>query len=240
MNKMKLLRLLTLLTVLALVFVPINAYAAKTNLSTNDKKIKLSNTKKTLRINQTYQIKIRKLPSNYSVTYESEDTSVAQVNVNGLVTSKAKGTSKIKVSIYNDDDILVKKLRCNITVTPSLPYSLKVLGSQSLQFDLATKTRLPIRTSIKPKSIGAIPAFRSLNPSVATVDSYGYVTPVSVGSTTIAVSVINCRTIYVKVTVTNTVLPTPSATPMATRKQSEVSALNTAQPVAQPSEQDNK
>ena len=137
-----------------------------------------------LKVRQTYRLKVTVLPttaSNQDVTFKSSNTSIATVNTSGKVTAKSAGT--VNITVTTDDGGY--KAKCVFTITEEnrpvtgisldiTSYSLEVGDTFSL-----TETILP-ENATNQKVI-----WSSSNPSVAVVSSIGNVTAMSVGTTTI-------------------------------------------------------
>ena len=146
--------------------------------------VELDVTSYSLKVRQTYRLKVTVLPttaSNQDVTFKSSNTSIATVSTSGKVTAKSAGT--VNITVTTDDGGY--KAKCVFTITEEnrpvtgisldiTSYSLEVGDTFSL-----TETVLP-ENATNQKVI-----WSSSNPSVAVVSSIGNVTAMSVGTTTI-------------------------------------------------------
>lgn len=74
------------------------------------KKIKLNAKKKTLKANQTFQMKqtLTKGSASFTVKYKSSDSKVAAVSSKGKITAKKKGTVVITATTYNKKSAVIK------------------------------------------------------------------------------------------------------------------------------------
>jgi len=137
--------------------------------------------------------------TNQTVTWTSSNPSVATVDSNGLVTTKAVGTAIITVKSNNG-----KTATCKITVTGGkvevTGISLKIT---SITMNVGKTLNLKSRLTITPSNAtNQNVTWTSSNPSVATVDSNRLVTTKSVGTSIITVKSNNGKTTTCKVTVT--------------------------------------
>lgn len=114
----------------------------------------------------------------YSLTYNSSDSSIVSVSKSGLLTAKNGGTAVVTVSVDGHSDIKSKSM---ITV---VPFSLNADDSISMKVGenvqmIATLYPIP------PKACTL--SWESSNPNVATIDNSGNVTGISAGSSTILI-----------------------------------------------------
>lgn len=132
----------------------------------------------------TIQLSASVLPSNASnknVTWQSDNTNVAEVNTNGLVTLKASGTVTISATSVSETDI-----SGSLTITVAsvvIPVeSVSVSGGSSGEVGgniQLSATVLPGNASNKSVS------WRSSNTDIATVNSSGLVTLKAIGDVVI-------------------------------------------------------
>lgn len=124
--------------------------------------------------------------TNKNVTWESNDPSVATVDTSGLVTAVSPGETTITVNTTDGDTTD----SCDVTVT-ELTKTAKALSADPSTLNLSLdETSDPITltatyTDGLTEDITDSATWTSKNPSVATVDEYGAVTGVALGSTTI-------------------------------------------------------
>lgn len=143
---------------------------------------------------KTGQIAVNYVPENATnkpaASFVSDNTTVATVDANGVVTGVASGTAKISITVGN----VVKT--CTITVTapdstPPPPANIPLTGisvTSSLNLNIGgtgvvSVTFLPADATNKPA-----PAFSSSDSNIAAVDGAGNVTAVNSGSVTITVT----------------------------------------------------
>lgn len=120
--------------------------------------------------------------SDKSVTWASDNTSVATVDQNGNVKGVAKGTANITVTTKDGD----KKASCSVTVTQ--PVTGVTLDITSKALDLGSKNTVKLTATVAPADANDKEVLWSTsNSSVAKVDQSGNVTAVGVGSATITV-----------------------------------------------------
>ena len=159
--------------------------------------IKLNKTKKTVYLFTTYQLTPIIQPSDatdQSVTWSSSDDSIATVSSTGEVYGVAKGKATITATTVNG-----KTAKCKVTV--------KVKKVKSVKLNYKTKTMYLNKTYQLDAKIKPLDAtyqtitWKSTKPSVATVDEFGLVTPVSDGTCYIKAKAANGKSAKVKVTV---------------------------------------
>ena len=155
-----------------------------------DAKITLNKTSATLYVGSSLK-KLTLVPTlvklTHAVSYTSSDTKVAKVSKKGVVTAKKKGTATITASVSQYGKTYTAT--CKVTVkNPTVSVSSK------LKIKVGKKATLKVKT----KPAGTI-TFTSQDPSIASVNSYGVVTGVKKGSTTIKVK---CNGVTKKVKVT--------------------------------------
>lgn len=122
-----------------------------------------------------------------SVTWKSDDTSVAEVNSAGLVTAKKEGTTTITVT--TDDN--KKTATCTVTVTKAkVPVDGISIIPTSLDLEVGDKSTISATISPTNATDQRI-NWASNNTAVATVDANGEVTAVSVGSATITATTVD-------------------------------------------------
>ena len=134
-------------------------------------------------VNGTGQLNATVAPSNASntnVTWSSNNTAVATVNTNGLVSGIAAGSAVITVKTTDGN----KTVTANVTVTSVAVTGVSVSAGNSFfitQTQQLTDTVAPANASNKSVS------WTSSNSNVATVNNSGLVTAVNPGTTTITV-----------------------------------------------------
>lgn len=153
-------------------------YKITTNVQV--KKASLSKTSATIYKGDTTTLKLTGAVGK--VTWKSSKTSVATVNSSGKVTAKKAGTATITATANGE------KFTCKVTVKgPTLNYTKKSL--------IAKQTY-----TLKVKGATGKVTWKSLNTSVATVNSSGKITAKKAGTATITAKV-DGKTLKCKVTV---------------------------------------
>lgn len=143
--------------------------------------VKISKTKKTLYVGQTYTLKIK--GTSKKVKWSSSNTKIAKVNSKGKVTAKKKGTVTITAKVSG------KKYKCKITIEDPKINKKKYIMSVGEKYKLKISG-----TSQKIK-------WASANKKIAKVDSNGNIKALSVGNTkitaTIGNKILTCK-VYVE------------------------------------------
>ena len=149
--------------------------------------VSLDQTSLTMTVGDTQTLTATVSPSNAtdkSVSWSSNNTSVATVSFSGVVTAKAAGSATITVTT-NDGG---KKATCSVTVkaqTVSVTgVSLDKTSMSMIVGDTQTLTATVTPSNASNKSV----TWSSSNTSVATVSSSGLVTAKAAGSATITVT----------------------------------------------------
>lgn len=118
--------------------------------------------------------------SDKSVTWASDNTSVATVDQNGNVKAVSKGTANITVTTKDGG----KKASCAVTVTQ--PVTGITLDITTKALDLGNKNTVKLKATVAPEDANIKDVlWSSSNSSVARVDQSGNVTAAGVGSATI-------------------------------------------------------
>lgn len=174
--------------------------------------ISLNSSSSTLTVGDTKQLTATVYPSDAtdkSVSWESNDTTVATVSTSGLVTAKSAGSATITCWANDGSG---KSATCSITVESgkveptsiSLPYSISV----------KVKEQKKISYTLNPSNATTSITWKSDDTSIATVSSTGYVTGVKAGTTKVRATTSNGKTDYCNVTVEeNTIEPTSISLP---------------------------
>jgi len=148
--------------------------------------VSLDNTSIEIQKGQTRSLNAKITPesaTDKSVTWASDNTSVATVDQNGNVKGVGKGTANISVTTKDGG----KTASCKVTVTQ--PVTGVSLNMTSTALDLATnKTAKLIATVAPADANNQVVLWSTSNSSVASVDQSGNVTAMGVGSATITVT----------------------------------------------------
>ena len=146
----------------------------------------------------TFVLKVRRLPSNYKVTYKSKNSRIAKVSSKGIVTGRKNGTVIIIATIkYNN--LIIRNLTCKVTVGPA---AISVVIPES-KITLGVSEKRDLRPVIKPKYSTESPRFSSSNEKVVTVTSAGIIKGISKGTAVITVTISNNKSDTCIVTVSD-------------------------------------
>lgn len=156
--------------------------------------VTLSKTSLSLTAGSKYLLKPTLTPSNATTTYTwtSSNKNVATVNSNGNITAVNAGTATITVKTSNG-----KTASCKVTVK-ILPTGVS-LAKTAVNITVGNKYLL--KTTLTPSNASTTCTWTSSNTKVATVNKYGNVTAVGVGTATITVKTANGKTASCIVTV---------------------------------------
>lgn len=146
--------------------------------------ISLDRTLVTMEMNQTAQLYATVIPataSNKNVTWESGNSSIVQVNQNGLITAKAEGAALITAKTYDGGFIAT----CTVIVK-KVPVTGVTLDKSKLSLDIGKAAILKASITPEDATNKSVEWFSS-NANIATVDSNGVVIGKSQGSTLITV-----------------------------------------------------
>lgn len=163
-------------------------------------------------LNTTQKLTATVKPDNATdktVTWSSDNTSVATVSSNGTVTSKGSGTAKITASVGG------KSAECTVTV--NVPVTGVTLNKTSTSITVGGTETLTATVAPSTASNKNV-TWSSSDGSVATVSSSGKVTAVSVGTATITV-----KTVDGNKTATCAVTVTPKAVTSVTLNKTSLS-----------------
>lgn len=166
---------------------PVRATSAyNTNLV---KAISLNQTSVSLKVGNTITLQATITPSdasNKTLTWSSNDSSVATVDNNGIVTALKEGNTQIVVSSSNG-----VQATCNVTVSvdPVLVTSVKI---NSVNTNLKVGDTLTLTADILPaNATNKAIIWESSDASVATVSSTGLVTALKSGNVTITATTVS-------------------------------------------------
>ena len=147
------------------------------SMATNDVKLK---------IGDTYQRQATSA-SPATVAYSSADPAVATVDANGVVTALAAGTTTITASVAQVDYWLPASASYKVTVTPAtVAVTGLTLNKANLRFGMNAPTAQALIADVLPAdATDKTVTWTSSDPTVATVDASGNVTPKAKGTATI-------------------------------------------------------
>lgn len=132
---------------------------------------------------------------DYIKSYVSDNTKIATVNQQGLVTAKTAGKANIKITLASGVTATVK-----IRVQPAKIATTKLQVASSVKLTVGQKKKLAV--TVTPKNTTDKVTYVSANKSIATVSSNGTITAKKSGKTKITV-----KSGSKKATVTITVVP---------------------------------
>ena len=148
--------------------------------------VSLNKASATIENGNTLQLTATVSPSNATnkaVTWTSNNTSVATVSSNGLVTAKGAGNAKITVKTADGNFTA----QCNVSVTSSgVSVTGVSLNTNSLSLEEEESSAL-VATVLPANADDKSVTWTSSNTTVATVSSTGVVSALKAGSTTITV-----------------------------------------------------
>lgn len=170
---------------------PLTAYAAEAEIKLNVKT-------KTIVKGKEYALKVYNLTENQTVSFKSDDESVASVDANGLVTALAVGTARITVTVTNMETKELSNLQCDIIVGPP---AISIQLSRS-NYNLTIGQRVFIEKILQPLNTVEDAKFLSLDKNVATVSTGGFITAKNTGSTFIIAQIDNGAVAVCQVVVT--------------------------------------
>lgn len=178
---------------------------AKASQVTNTSDDSASNAKlnvksKSLVTNTSFTIKVYNVEDSQSVTFKSDNTDIASVDKDGVVTATDKIGTVIITATIKDKSKTIKTLDCEVTVGPPAA-SIKLAKNE---LTLAVDARYPFLENIliiKPNTTVEIPKFKSSDTDVAVISTSGKITAKKTGTTTIEASLDNGSTVTCTVTV---------------------------------------
>lgn len=143
--------------------------------------IALDKTELTLTAESTDQLTVTTEINGKPITWTSSNTAVVSVDENGKLTAVSEGVATVTAKVDNAE------ATCSVTVTPA-PITEITLNKTELTLSLAGDTasdQLSVTTDINGKPI----TWTSSDPGIASVNSQGKVTAISMGTVTITAQV---------------------------------------------------
>lgn len=171
--------------------------------------ITLNKNSASLYVGETTQLTATVSPSsatNKSVSWTSDDTSVATVSSTGLVTAKSAGTATITCKAKDGSG---KQATCNISVKENVkPTSIMLSASKA---SLTEGEALQLKATVSPSdAVDKTVTWMSDNTTVATVDNNGLVTAKSAGTANIIATTSNNLASVCAITVKEKVIGEPT------------------------------
>lgn len=151
------------------------------------KSIKLNKSSVKLEVDDYVQLKVKYNPSNTTVDKEikwtSSNKNIVSVDEDGFIYANSTGTAKITAKVGG------KKATCKVTVKkPIIEAEDITLNKESLSIAVGEKTTLTATVSPSDATNKNV-SWTSANEKVAVVNSYGIITAIGVGKTTITASI---------------------------------------------------
>jgi len=133
-------------------------------------------------------------PTELSFVWTSEDTEVATVDSNGLVTAMGDGSTHIVASSGE------KTCRVPLTSITKIPLTGFNLGTTFVALSRTGKRTLVVALEPSNANDASVPEWRSNNTDVVTVDYRGEIVAVGIGTTNVVCTINNMdRTVVVNV-----------------------------------------
>ena len=139
-------------------------------------------------------------------TYISENTSVATVNANGLVTGVAPGEAVIKVTAKNGANEMTKAITITVTATSATGITVTAEGNNNELYYTSDLQEfideLQLSATITPANATPGITWSSSNERIATVDANGLVKTSGIGQVTITAKATYTQTVTAQYTIT--------------------------------------
>ena len=161
---------LILMVILSLFSLPVSA---------DEEALSISNKNINLYINQSYQLSVTGTSSD--VTFNSQDTNIAEVSGDGTVTAKGLGSTVISANADNG-----QKAECKINVLNGVSPREIIISAQDVTLKVGES--YTIKAEVKPKETNQKLAFTTSDSSVVKVDQNGYIKALKPGVTVVTVS----------------------------------------------------
>ena len=165
-------RVIGLLTILILLMGSLAVRAEEGSLSMSRDSINLY-------IKQSYQLSVT--GAYAEVTFHSEDTKIAEVSADGMVTALSLGTTKMVAESADG-----MRAECTINVLNGVSPKELVMPTQDITMKVGDNTTL--NAKVKPQETDQKLTFESSDPSVVRVDKNGYLTALKTGVAVVTVT----------------------------------------------------
>lgn len=164
--------------------------------------VSISPTEKTIKVDETVQLKATVLPENVSngtCTWTSSDPKIAEVDASGLVTGKTEGKVTITATT---NDTAQKTATCEITVSKEADVPTTTIALNKTALDLEVDETADLEATITPETAADKGlTWTSSDETVAKVEN-GKVTALKEGTTKITVTLADDSEIKAECTVT--------------------------------------
>ena len=158
-----------------------------------------------LTIGKTYQLKAKVKPdnaTNKTLTYTSDNPTIASVNDKGVITAHKTGSAKITVKAAGG---IAKDITVTITPKPEMPIAVRSieLSPNEDTISLVKGTSHQLNVQVKPENAADKKlSFSSSDEGIASINGEGLVTAKAVGNANITINAANGVSKILKVTVT--------------------------------------
>ena len=190
------------------------------NKPINKQYIKINNSNVSIEVGKTATLAVTTLPtsvdiSNETITWESENESIATVNSNGVVTAVGAGNTKITATMLG--------LSAECTVTVTSPLQSISLSETEVTLNIGENKTLEVTYNPEDTTDSKDVEWSSSNINVATVDGNGKITAVGSG-TAVVTATVGSKTATCTVTVPESLIsieinPTSITLPKSQIKQ---------------------
>ena len=158
-----------------------------------------------LTIGKTYQLKAKVQPdnaTNKTLTYTSDNPTIASVNDKGVITAHKTGSAKITVKAAGG---IAKDITVTITPKPEMPIAVRSIelspNEDTISVVMGTSRQLNVQ--VKPENAADKKlSFSSSDEGIASINGEGLVTAKAVGNANITINAANGVSKILKVTVT--------------------------------------
>ena len=158
-----------------------------------------------LTIGKTYQLKAKVQPdnaTNKTLTYTSDNPTIASVNDKGVITAHKTGSAKITVQAAGG---IAKDITVTITPKPEMPIAVRSIelspNEDTISVVMGTSRQLNVQ--VKPENAADKKlSFSSSDEGIASINGEGLVTAKAVGNANITINAANGVSKILKVTVT--------------------------------------
>ena len=158
-----------------------------------------------LTIGKTYQLKAKVQPdnaTNRTLTYTSDNPTIASVNDKGVITAHKTGSAKITVQAAGG---IAKDITVTITPKPEMPIAVRSIelspNEDTISVVMGTSRQLNVQ--VKPENAADKKlSFSSSDEGIASINGEGLVTAKAVGNANITINAANGVSKILKVTVT--------------------------------------
>ena len=158
-----------------------------------------------LTIGKTYQLKAKVQPdnaTNKTLTYTSDNPTIASVNDKGVITAHKTGSAKITVKAAGG---IAKDITVTITPKPEMPIAVRSieLSPHEDTISVVMGTSRQLNVQVKPENAADKKlSFSSSDEGIASINGEGLVTAKAVGNANITINAANGVSKTLKVTVT--------------------------------------